>query len=890
MTQNQLQRMTLTTSRLMDFCSPKELTAQSGHGPRDWPLVILKELMDNALDACEEARIAPKITVIVNLDGIAIQDNGLGLPESVIDGVVDFAVRISSREAYVAPDRGAQGNALKTILAMPFVLDGKSGRVEITSGGVRHGISMSVDHISQSPVIKRESRSVKGGTGTKVLVCWPDSASSNAADADSHFLQNDANDRESDDGDEEDGPVSACSILEGAKSRFLQMGADYTWLNPHLTLKLDWFGEVQQFKATDPAWRKWRPSDPTCSHWYDSTTFERLLTGYITHNRDHGSDQTVREFVAEFNGLSATAKQKFVLAETELARTNLSALVNGHNLRDGVAGKLLAAMKKHTKPVKPVSLGIIGRTHFERRMLDAGCDMNSFDYAKKTGYTDDGRPWVIECVFGMLEDQEAKRRLVTGVNWSAAIINPFRTLGAFDNSCDTILANQRIDANDPVILVLHAAIVKPQYTDRGKSAIVMANVQSGALITSLEKVTGRWTKQRKCEERHAAARASRRDAMVRARRFSLKDAAWSEMDAAYAKASANGTLPAHARQIMYAARGEILRLTSMDQLNDAYFTQNLLPNFVAENEHAQTWDVVYDARGCFIEPHSHAMTPLGTISVREYLQSVKIHEVADPEVDVAGRKYPTCGPLNRFGAILFIEKEGFFPLLDRVKLAKRYDLALMSTKGVSNVASRCLVDSLCGQYDIPLLVLHDCDVDGLKILETLRESTQRYEFRNRFRVVDLGLRLADVTEWKLEAEPVRHSRRVDGMLKLYGASQEEIDFLTAQRVELNAFTSDAFVKWLEAKLADNGVQKIVPDQVTLEDAYRRAVHVAELERAIENIGDAARGAAAAAKIPRDLGRRVKSALKADPTLTWDEAVMEAVGKKRRRGLERISVV
>ena len=48
-----LERATFTTSRLLDFFSEKELTAQTGHGPAQWPLVILKELADNALDACE---------------------------------------------------------------------------------------------------------------------------------------------------------------------------------------------------------------------------------------------------------------------------------------------------------------------------------------------------------------------------------------------------------------------------------------------------------------------------------------------------------------------------------------------------------------------------------------------------------------------------------------------------------------------------------------------------------------------------------------------------------------------------------------------------------------------------------------------------------------------
>jgi len=48
-----LERTTLRTSRLLDFCSRKELIAQTGHNLDVWPLVVLKELVDNALDACE---------------------------------------------------------------------------------------------------------------------------------------------------------------------------------------------------------------------------------------------------------------------------------------------------------------------------------------------------------------------------------------------------------------------------------------------------------------------------------------------------------------------------------------------------------------------------------------------------------------------------------------------------------------------------------------------------------------------------------------------------------------------------------------------------------------------------------------------------------------------
>ena len=51
-----LQRVAFKTPRLAEFVGQRELTAQTGHHPQDWPLVILRELVDNALDECEGHR------------------------------------------------------------------------------------------------------------------------------------------------------------------------------------------------------------------------------------------------------------------------------------------------------------------------------------------------------------------------------------------------------------------------------------------------------------------------------------------------------------------------------------------------------------------------------------------------------------------------------------------------------------------------------------------------------------------------------------------------------------------------------------------------------------------------------------------------------------------
>ena len=98
--------------------------------------------------------------------------------------------------------------------------------------------------------------------------------------------------------------------------------------------------------------------------------------------------------------------------------------------------------------------------------------MESFEYKRVAGCTD-GIPWVIETAFGWCPDEGSRRRLVTGVNWSPGIVNPFRVLGRFGASLDTILSQQRADADEPVILVLHMACPRVEYLDRGKSSIVV---------------------------------------------------------------------------------------------------------------------------------------------------------------------------------------------------------------------------------------------------------------------------------------------------------------------------------------------------------------------------------------------------------------------------------
>ena len=194
------------------------------------------------------------------------------------------------------------------------------------------------------------------------------------------------------------------------------------------------------------------------------------------------------------------------------------------------------------------------------------------------------------------------------------------------------------------------------------------------------------------------------------------------MPQAYIAASGQGRYVAHARQIMYAARQQILAMIHPDKalkgLNAQYFTQTLVPDFIEEHpEVTAGWDVVFDDRGHFREPHRQndreCIIGLGTLAVRTYIGSWTgyVSEAIDGVFLPFDLK--TCGPTLRFHAALFVEKEGFDELLQQAQIAERFDIAIMSTKGMSNTASRRLVDELSAR-GVTIYVLHDFDKSALR--------------------------------------------------------------------------------------------------------------------------------------------------------------------------------
>jgi DNA topoisomerase VI subunit B len=445
MVQAKLKREVFATSRLLEFCSPHELINQTGHPIDEWPLVILKELVDNAIDASEEADTRPVISVEIENGKIVVTDHGPGIGPKVVRSILDYNVRVSSREAYVSPTRGAQGNALKTILALPFALS-IQGETVIESKGLAHHIVFAADPIRQQPKIEYHRGDSNVKTGTRITAPLP---------------------------------VSACSEPDEAKPRFLQIARGFAWLNPHLALDITWGGERTAWAPTNTDWEKWRPCDPTSAHWYDPNRLARLMAAYVAKELNSKlQPRMVREFVSEFRGFSGSMKQKAVLEDVQASRLSLREFFGDGN--HDHARQLVEAMQKYSRPVAPKDLGLIGEDHLRKRFTEAGANEQTFKYKREFVAPGDGRvPQVVEMAFGYCPKGD-KRQIVAGVNWSPGISNPFRKLGPYGESLDTYLSEQRAgNSGEPITLVIHLASPRVDFTDRGKTALALGAGDQG---------------------------------------------------------------------------------------------------------------------------------------------------------------------------------------------------------------------------------------------------------------------------------------------------------------------------------------------------------------------------------------------------------------------------
>ena len=175
-------------------------------------------------------------------------------------------------------------------------------------------------------------------------------------------------------------------------------------------------------------------------------------------------------------GYPARPKHRAVLAAAGLTRSPLSALAAGRVFDRPAVARLLAAMKEHSRPVKPDALGVIGEDHLRAALGTAmGAEPASVAYKQVSG-VEGGLPWLAEVAFAHVPRVSPADAAYYGVNWSAGIANPFQGF-----HLDYVLARQKVRLSDPVIMFVHLAAPAVRYLDRRKSAVAVSQGQAKAM-------------------------------------------------------------------------------------------------------------------------------------------------------------------------------------------------------------------------------------------------------------------------------------------------------------------------------------------------------------------------------------------------------------------------
>jgi hypothetical protein len=825
-----VERTVFATPRAAEFLELRALQAQTGQPVEAFGDVVVKELLDNALDAAETAGRAPVIEIRTlthnGLTYVTVTDNGCGIKAETVTEICDFTVLVSDKARYRGPTRGAQGNAFKTLLGIPFALD-VDEPVVIDSAGVRHELRVSD---AAGDVVVDHHTGPGRSSGTAVTVPLPTD------------LEVDA----------ERWAFGAALVNPSATITAINRAYD------------DDDDGATFFKSSDRPWSKWTPSAPSSPHWYDPAAFTALVHAYIREIGRTGVDRPLGAFITEFDGLSGSVKQK-AIRRSAPGITHLSQLAG----RDDVIAALHTAMLTHAKPTPPSRLGAVGPDHY-RRLLDDEYGVVRFWY-KTTNLVVAGVPWIIEVAVAGTDHPGSTW---FGCNHGPAFGDPLgRTWleagGVCGYGAERLLTECGSGSRAAVVHVICAAT---QFVDKGKVALVVPNVVAAAASKALGGATK--TLRAEAEQRRKdAARADR--AAQRARdeieridredRWSIKDAVFRVMDEAKSAAGRSVAV----RTLYYQVRPRIQQYTDRE-LDYAYFSQQLLPEY--QRDIAGLPGVYYEARGELHHPHDGRVIRLGTREVAAYippewqLNTVLYVEKTGLEAQLAPYE------LGQRFDMGIIYGQGY-PVEACRDLLARFE--------IRDVKIFVLHDGDIDGYGIARTLAeatkrmpnHHIDVIdlGLTVPQAIEYGLETEKFtRKKALSADLALD-DDALEW-FTGVPIQ-------------AGWSKVHY-QCRRVELNAFSSDQLAEFIEAGLAAHGAAtKLVPPAEVLAEHVQEVRDVAltqlvtrELIRMVD-IGAVMRQLLADHPDLIDIDEgRIRDEFTEDPTLSWRSAAQQLVGE------------
>jgi len=916
-------------SRTRENFTEDGLTSLTGQPTRRWGRYVVKELVDNALEAAEGTS-DPFVMVRLWAGGppgprryvqaVEVEDNGPGIGEETLRQIADPEAFGGTKRHYALPTRGTQGNALMTIIGIQHLAtegEAGGGPLRVRTRGTEYTLPVQESTLEGVPSVQLRKSEAEGAAdveGTAVRVEFSRKAGRWAK----------AN------------PIYRTLWGFGA-------------LNPHVCLVVetrDPEGKRDPHRTTFDAGAesptRYKPKGSATSGratWYAPQAFAERLKADIRA----APGLPLERFVSEFDGLSSRAKRAAVLEEIPAGGSAPIGDVFGENgtFDRETADAVRSAMQAETRPRSPSglpdTLGSVGKAlqGGARSYLENRRDVDLSDLVERLRsegagvedwtdlalyYRDSGAkeaegartPFVFELAAIPYPDAATRYDGDTahlfGINGSVAYSAPAAHLEVEHHSKDPTRHRgiqgvfQGLKHNFAVVTNLTCPNIS--FEDKGKQQF-----DTGPFEGAISEVVGKAVRKYERDLRPAlneleADRSAAEPPTLdgKAPKGFIKDAVFELFPGVYQSATEGGEFTITMRQLFYRMRPAFQRLarrqgyqwkcsaTPRDR-KELSLEYDTFTGYVDEYERKRLGErVVYrKERGFFVEPHSNRRVELSTRQVRQYDPAPAVRE--------------ECS------TVLYVEKTGFYQQLHKdFQITKRFDVGLLCGEGFATGAARDLVEKLQAEAEgVRLLILTDLDIAGLGIAEDATRADALSEL-DTFEAERIGVELEDVERYGLAPESASPDER--DKTKLRNRHEEgtvrddTFEFLMeggGQRVEINAFAPTELKRYVEEKLTAVGVEKIVPGTEEVEtpdvkdwkavqrEAVRKAIgaYVQEqiggdlIERLIQACGDEARIPSeeerpAATGDPEEIQDLIREELEKRPPDPWTEINRDVV--------------
>ncbi len=446
--------MSITSiNREFDFVRMDGLRRATGRPPHEWDIYIVKELIDNALDADErlwqrgeldaiDISVEVEYTYIPELQSrqlfVRVSNRG-AFPVEQIEAIFSTQQYTSSKQFGKGLTRGALGNALKTILGIPYAL---RERVSGSWKPTLQPMTIVCGDVGLRPKYHIDT------TAQTITFSCPQKAQRRPIDGTRISVGIDSFDQE----------------RPRTLADWQQIAAQYHLCNPHV--RFQWRVAIdeeawQWETAVDATWHDKYAGQPPI-HWY-AVTFHELLGALF---RQHGGDELPLEAVtAALAGVDAE-RVGAVFGRNHITPADLD---NPH---------LYHSLAQQTRPLDSAELGQIGAPHLTRAVAAHFATEGAVVY-RQTSDSDPSVPFVLEVAVAFLnEDAAPQRHIWTGINFTPTYGDPFLrswlTSAAHDDpvlGLRGLLDSYGIDDDTPFVLCLHLVCPTVEHNDFSKTQI-----------------------------------------------------------------------------------------------------------------------------------------------------------------------------------------------------------------------------------------------------------------------------------------------------------------------------------------------------------------------------------------------------------------------------------